>query len=103
MAHDAPIHVLVEVSPKEGEMQTVLAGFAASRDRLKANGDCIRFDIYEHVGTPAKLLVLEVWTDAPAHRREAAEVMASAEFAAFRAKLTEDIRFTYLLDCEDAA
>jgi quinol monooxygenase YgiN len=103
MTHNAAVHVLVEVSPKEGAMQTVIAGFAASRERLKANSDCTRFDIYEHIGSPAKLLILEIWASKSAHQREAADTMATPEFTAFREKLNEDIRFTYLLDCRDAA
>lgn len=101
MAHNAAVHVLVEVSPKEGEMQAVIAGFATSRERLKANSDCTRFDIYEHIGFPAKLLVMEIWASRSAHQREVADTMAIPEFAAFREKLDEDIRFTYLLDCTD--
>ncbi|WP_323801508.1 putative quinol monooxygenase [Parasphingorhabdus sp.] len=101
MNDSAAVHVLVEASPKEGEMQAVIAGFATSRERLKANRDCIRFDIYEHVGFPAKLLIMEIWASRAAHQREVADTMATPEFAAFREKLDEDIRFTYLLECKE--
>lgn len=103
MTDNAAVHVLVEASPKEGEMQAVIAGFATSRERLKANSDCIRFDIYEHVGFPARLLIMEIWASVSAHQREVADTKAIPEFAAFREKLNEDIRFTYLLDCKDVA
>lgn len=95
-----PVHVIVTVSPREGETMTVISAFLASQKRLKTNCDCLQFEVYEHASVPMTVIVLEVWTSLRAHQRELTEVMASPAFSEFREKLSKDLSFLYLSEMD---